>query len=328
MQLMHNEGALQVLFSSIVGLLGSVGQASYAAANGGLDAAAAASRLAGLPVTSIQWGPWADAGMAAQGSAASARLQRLGFGMLSARSGLSALQRVMAGRSCGPVQVAASLDWPALLRGRPGGISAMLSEMAQDAGAVYSSHPSWQSSREHAEALAHSCYPDARVSGSSIAVGWADHHQQQAHAAEVLVVVMEAAQSLIGTAVTPHDSVVAAGLDSLGVLELRNALAERLGVPLTATLAFDYPTPHAIAEHVAGLRRAPTPLRAASALPGRWQTLTSDPGDRSATALLATASRLPQAVFGDGIAAKDVAISIPFEVSSAWSTNALLVDSA
>ena len=305
------------MFSSVAALLGSAGQASYAAANSGLDAAAAASRLAGLPVTAVQWGPWADAGMAAQGPAASARLQRLGFGMLSAQSGLSALQRVMAGHSCGPVQVAASLDWPALLRARPAGTSAMFAEMADDVREGYQLQPSLVGSGEHVEALT---YPAQRLRRSTRPIAPGSHHQQQSGAAEVLAAVLDVAQSLTGVLIAPHESVVAAGLDSLGALELRNALSERLGVPLPATLAFDYPTPSAIAEYVAKLIRAPLLLHAASAQPdiprtlssGRWRDLTAE---RPVTAVRATASRLPHAVFSNNISAKEVATSVPFEVS-------------
>lgn len=42
-----------------------------------------------------------------------------------------------------------------------------------------------------------------------------------------------------------------AGLDSLGVVELRNALIDRFSLDLPATVTFDYPTPSALAEYIA-----------------------------------------------------------------------------
>ncbi|SCE41173.1 pimaricinolide synthase, loading module/candicidin polyketide synthase FscA [Streptomyces sp. SolWspMP-5a-2] len=55
------------------------------------------------------------------------------------------------------------------------------------------------------------------------------------------------------------------GLDSVASVRLRNALAEATGLTLPAGLAFDYPTPQALARELAGLNGPQTPETARTA---------------------------------------------------------------
>lgn len=56
---------------------------------------------------------------------------------------------------------------------------------------------------------------------------------------------------ILGASVAPEQPLMEAGLDSLGAVDLRNALAARFDVELPATATFDYPTIAAMAQHIA-----------------------------------------------------------------------------
>ena len=70
-------------YSSAAGILGSPGQANYAAANTMLDALAHNQRTRGIPAISIDWGSWSEVGLAAVKDNRGARIASRGLKPLS-----------------------------------------------------------------------------------------------------------------------------------------------------------------------------------------------------------------------------------------------------
>ena len=210
------------LFSSVAAMLGGAGQASYSAANAGLDALASHCRDLGRPCVSVQWGAWAEVGMAARG-AASKRMAAMeaeaGFGRISLAQGLDALHIAVHPRAPALLGVM-PVQWHRLL-GRTGVAPAFLSDMAPRAPAT-------------------SCASVAAV----------DRVQSAISVEAVLQVVQRAA----GSAVNADAPLMEAGVDSLGAVELRNTLQRAVGegVVLSSTLMFDHPTARQIALHMGG----------------------------------------------------------------------------
>lgn len=83
-----------VFFSSAAGVLGSPGQANYAAANLFMDALAEYRRAVGLPAMSVAWGPWGRVGLAAR-TDRNEHTRRLGLGAIEPAEGLVILDRLM-----------------------------------------------------------------------------------------------------------------------------------------------------------------------------------------------------------------------------------------
>jgi hypothetical protein len=116
----HHPVRSVVLFSSIASLLGSPGQSNYAAANAGLDAAARAGQVCGLPAVSVQWGAWSGGGMASGDAQTAARVERMGMSLISPAAGLAALEGVLAVTGAVlsgiPVVAAVPFRWPRMLQ--------------------------------------------------------------------------------------------------------------------------------------------------------------------------------------------------------------------
>ena len=216
------------VYGSISAVVGSAGQAAYAAANNAAAAVVATLAARGTPATALQWGPWSGTGMAASSASALARAARAGLGVVAPPHGLAALAAALAGRLARSVAPLASpLAWDALARAA--GVAGMPAALAsaddrEPVAAVVVAE------RQAAEAVP-SPHPTRRVTRVAVA--------------DIIATTLT---SILGTTLPPSARLMDAGLDSLGAGELRAALSSALRVPLPATLAFDWPTPEALVD--------------------------------------------------------------------------------
>ncbi|NEQ68439.1 MAG: SDR family NAD(P)-dependent oxidoreductase, partial [Symploca sp. SIO2D2] len=109
-----------VCFSSIASLLGSPGQGNYAAANAFMDTLADYRRSIGLPGLTINWGAWAQGGMASRlGSQHQNRLRTTGMNLITPEKGLQVLGELLS-QPVSQVGVF-PINWSQFLGQLPGG---------------------------------------------------------------------------------------------------------------------------------------------------------------------------------------------------------------
>jgi acyl transferase domain-containing protein/acyl carrier protein len=239
-----------VLFSSNAGVWGSGGQAAYAAANAALDAVAERRRARGRTATSIAWGAWGGG----EGMLADAAVRRMlelrGLLEMPPELAMEALAQAV-GHQEVTVSVAA-MDWPrfapSFTARRPSPLLADLPQLrAADTGPAVQATESGPSEGEAAAGLR------ARVAAAL---------PRERH--ELLTeVVREQVAGVLGhavDAVEPRTALRDLGLDSIVAVDLRNRLSRLTGLRLPASLAFDHPTPAALAR---SLETALTALAAA-----------------------------------------------------------------
>ena len=121
-----------VMYSSAASILGSAGQSNYATANAFLDSLAQLRHSQGLPATSINWGPWAESGMATDPLVRS-QLARQGVVPLKSETGLAGLERLLANQATQGMIL--EIDWdrmgPSLAGTRPPLLEAVLPKSQQ-----------------------------------------------------------------------------------------------------------------------------------------------------------------------------------------------------
>lgn len=214
-----------VTFASVAAVLGLPGQANYAAGNAYLDALAHARRHAGLPAQSIDWGPWSEIGLAAAEQGRGGRLDELGLGGLATEEALDALELLLGSDITQPV----AMRFDARRWVEATIASNLLDELADAAPLEF---PTGGSLLERM---------------LEVPAGAPRRTALEAVVRAELAHVLRVAADRIDRS-RPLEEL---GLDSLMALELRNRLEAQTEVKLSATLAFNYPTVGALAEHVA-----------------------------------------------------------------------------
>jgi polyketide synthase 12 len=219
-----------VMFSSSAGVLGSPGQANYAAANTFLDALAQHRRASAQPGVSIAWGLWeTSAGMTATIEGRDiARMGRSGMLPLDPADALDLFDT--AHTSTEALLLAARLDRAALQRqARSGMLSGLLRGLVR--------------------APAHASVAPA-VSLASRLEGLPAGERGRM-LASILAGEINAVLGHRQTyAIDPDRTFKDLGFDSLTAIELRNRLNNATGQQLPATLIYDHPTAAQLSAHL------------------------------------------------------------------------------
>jgi acyl carrier protein len=222
-----------VLFSSAAALLGSPGQGNYAAANAYMDALAHYRRARGLPAVSINWGPWAEVGMAADLSQRSARRWTpRGVTAISVEDGLRVLACVHRNGTA-PQLCVMPVNWTDFLQQFPPDTRvSVLSRMARAAQAT------------HADATA---FESALLRQIECAM-------PSERAGILLAGIQSEVARVLGTdgveSIDPQQGFFDMGLDSLMAVELKTRLSAALKLNLPASLMFQSPNIEALAEQL------------------------------------------------------------------------------
>ncbi|MES2203583.1 MAG: type I polyketide synthase, partial [Pseudomonadota bacterium] len=211
-----------VCFSSIASLLGSAGQSNYSAANAFMDGLSHYRAAHGLASLTVNWGPWAEVGMAAP---LAERLKTQGYKMIPLEEGLELLAHLIRNQHSGQVGVF-PMDWARYL------------ERLRHTNPVF----------EHV---------DDHKQSAQQKVSWIAELNNVAHAErrtllleQLRVVVRKVIGVNANTRIEESKSLFDLGLDSLMAVELKNIIEANVEQSLRSTLLFDYPTLDAIISHL------------------------------------------------------------------------------
>jgi acyl transferase domain-containing protein/acyl carrier protein len=216
-----------VCFSSMSAILETVGVSGYAAANAFQDGLMQQRRVQGLPGLSINWGIWAEVGMAA-----TAKKQYQKLGLISPKQGAQiAVDLALASQKENVGQLAVtSVNWTELY----GTLfqdqkTALLNELTQQKTEVGSAPSILRTELEQAT-------PRERYQ-------------------RLISYIQEEVAKVLGLSQppAPQQGFFDMGMDSLMVVEFRNRLHSLLDLTLPSTLLFQYSTIEELTEYLAAL---------------------------------------------------------------------------
>ncbi|OBH44101.1 type I polyketide synthase [Mycobacterium mantenii] len=216
-----------IVSSSVSSLFGSPGQSNYATANALLDGLVARRRAQGLPATGVNFGPWAQGGMASS-EAATANIAAQGLIPLEPSAALAALAEVVANGTGQATVIKANWQRAAKVLGssRPPILDLVLPSAVGE------------------------------VTGDSELLKQLQEIPVPQRAGFVTEFLQREVQNFLRLAQPPAASsrFLDLGTDSLMAIELRNRLHSQFGGAFTinATAVFDYPTIGGLAEYLVG----------------------------------------------------------------------------
>ncbi|WP_051828371.1 hybrid non-ribosomal peptide synthetase/type I polyketide synthase [Streptomyces bicolor] len=264
--------AFSSLSSVLPGLAGALGD--YAAANAFLDAFAAAERAAGRPWQAIGFGPVADAGLAA-GSPVLQRLRDRGLSPMTARAAVAALRTAVATDAAHLlVTTSEPASGPASKRPSPDVTVDRLNGMRASAPpapgtAGDDTHDSVPPAPGTArDGMRDSASPTPRTAPDGAPDPVIDPARVADLARRLLAEALHRAPDEIGE----DEPFLGLGLDSLSAVDLARRLEAELGLPLPATLLFEYRTIGELATHLSGHRPTAAPDPAATGRRGEEST--------------------------------------------------------
>lgn len=238
-----------VCFSSMASLLGSSGQGSYAAANAFLDGLAQYRHSLGLSALSLNWGPWAEAGMAARlDDRTQTRFAARGLTAIAPETGLRLLGQLLSQTT--PQVGVLPIHWPTFIAyGRDAGLKMPLLEAI-----------------ERAQQTTNGAVP-AAPNGLRQLVGSAAGDRSASMADYLRAELAKVMGYGSPAAIEPTEPFSDLGMDSLMAVEFGNRLQANLGQPIAKTLVFDYPTIDALAAYLAETLTLESPPQSAAPPP-------------------------------------------------------------